>query len=143
MDYARIVEFTSNHPVLILAFVATLGLLLYSEISRRLSGMKQIGPTDATRLSNHDNAVFLDVRDDGEYRNGHIPQAIHIPLKQLPQRIKELDRFKSGPLIAYCRSGSRTLGAAGVLKKHGFENVYNLSGGIAAWQKSNLPVSTK
>jgi rhodanese-related sulfurtransferase len=143
MDYARIIEFTGNHPVLILAFVATLGLLLYTEIGRRLSGMKQIGPMDATRLSNRDNAVFLDIRDDGEYGSGHIPQAIHIPLKQLPQRIGELDKFKSGPLIAYCRSGSRTLGVGGVLKKHGFENVYNLAGGIAAWQKSNLPVSTK
>jgi rhodanese-related sulfurtransferase len=143
MDYARIIEFTGNHPVLILAFVATLGLLLYTEIGRRLSGMKQIGPMDATRLSNRDNAVFLDIRDDGEYGSGHIPQAIHIPLKQLPQRIGELDKFKSGPLIAYCRSGSRTLGVGGVLKKHGFENVYNLAGRIAAWQKSNLPVSTK
>jgi len=61
----------------------------------------------------------------------------------LPERAAELDKFKSVPLIAYCRSGTRTGGVGGILKKHGFENVYNLSGGITAWQSANLPVSTK
>ena len=141
MDFARIPEFIGNHPILILAFVGTLGALIASEISRRLNGMKSVGPTQATRLSNRENAVFLDTRDDREYSDGHIPEAIHIPLKQLPERVTELEKYKKFPIIAYCRSGNRSGSTGSILKKHGFESVYNLGGGIAAWQSANLPVS--
>jgi len=143
VDFTRITEFVSHHPLLIVAFVVTLGALLYGEISRRISGVRSVGPSEATQLSNRENAIFLDIREDGEYRNGHIPEAVHIPLKQLPERIPELNKFKTGPVIAYCRSGTRTTTAASLLKKHGFESVYNLGGGMLAWQKDNLPVSTK
>jgi rhodanese-related sulfurtransferase len=143
VDFARILEFIGNHPVLILAFAGTLGALLASEISRQLSGMKAVDPLQATQLSNRENAVFLDIRDDGEYSDGHIPEAIHIPMKQLPERIAQLNKHKDCPVIAYCRSGNRSNGAGRILKKHGFENVYNLNGGIAAWQKASLPLSKK
>ncbi len=143
MDFAQIIEFTGNHPFLILAFVGTLAALVYSEISRRLSGMQTVGAVEATQLSNRENAVFLDIREDREYQGGHIPEAIHIPLSQLSQRISELSKYKDNPVIAYCRSGSRSNAAGGVLKKNGFETVYNLGGGIMAWEKANLPVSTK
>ncbi len=143
MDFAQIIEFTGNHPFLILAFVGTLAALIYSEISRRLSGMLTVGVVEATQLSNRENAVFLDIREDKEYRGGHIPEAIHIPLSQLSARVSELGKYKDRPVIAYCRSGNRSSSAGGVLKKNGFESVYNLGGGIAAWEKANLPVSTK
>ncbi len=143
MDIARIVEFIGNHPILILAFVGTLGALVASEVSRRLSGMKSIGPVEATQLSNRDNAVFLDTRDHGEYTGGHIPQAVHIPIKQLPERVAELAKYKNCPVIAYCRSGNRSNGAGSILRKNGFERVYNLGGGIAGWQNANLPLSKK
>jgi rhodanese-related sulfurtransferase len=143
VDFARIIEFTGNHPFLILAFVGTLVALIYSEISRRLSGMQSIGAVEATQLSNRENAVFLDIREDREYQGGHIPDAIHIPLSQLSDRVSDLRKYKETPVIAYCRTGSRSSSVGGVLKKHGFENVYNLSGGIVGWEKASLPVSTK
>ncbi|GMQ87945.1 MAG: rhodanese-like domain-containing protein [Gammaproteobacteria bacterium] len=143
MDFARIFEFIGNHPILILAFVGTLGVLFASEIIRRMNGMKSVGPVQATQLSNRENAVFLDTREDREYSDGHIPEAIHIPLKQLPERVAELNKYKEHPIIAYDRSGNRSSGAGSVLKKHGFESVYNLGGGIAAWQSASLPVSKK
>ena len=143
MDFAQIIEFTGNHPFLILAFVGTLAALIYSEISRRLSGMLTVGAIEATQLSNRENAVFLDIREDKEYQGGHIPEAIHIPLSQLSGRVSELGKYKDNPVIAYCRSGNRSNAAGGVLKKNGFQSVYNLGGGIVAWEKANLPVSTK
>ncbi len=146
MDFARIFEFIGNHPILILAFAGTLGALFASEIARRLNGIRSVGPVQATQLSNRENAVFLDTREDREYSDGHIPEAIHIPLKQLqqlPERVAELNKYKEHPIIAYGRSGNRSSGAGSVLKKHGFESVYNLGGGIAAWQSASLPVSKK
>ncbi len=143
MDFAQLVEFIGNHPFLILAFVGTLAALVYSEISHRLSGMLTVGAIEATQLSNRKNAVFLDIREDREYKGGHIPDAIHIPLSQLAGRVSELGKYKDNPVIAYCRSGNRSNAAGGVLKKNGFENVYNLGGGIGAWEKANLPISKK
>jgi len=143
VDFARILEFIGNHPILILAFAGTLGALFASEIARRMNGMKSVGPAQATRLSNRENAVFLDTREDAEYSVGHIPEAIHIPLKQLPERVAELNKYKGHPVITYCRSGNRSNGAGSILKKNGFESVYNLGGGILAWQSANLPVSKK
>jgi rhodanese-related sulfurtransferase len=143
VDLARIVEFVGNHPILILAFVVTLALLLFTELRRHLSGLKSVGPTEAIQISNREQGVFLDIRGENDFSAGHIPEAINIPLKQLPQRVAELKKHKNRPVIAYCRSGT-TAGAAGsVLKKNGFENVYNLGGGITAWQKANLPLSKK
>jgi len=143
LDFARILEFVGNHPILFLAFFGTLGLLIASEASRRRSGMKPISPIEATQLSNRQNAIFLDIRDESEYRVGHIPSAVHIPLKTLPERIAELEKTRESPIITYCRSGNRSTGAGGILKKNGFETVYNLSGGLTAWEKANLPVSRK
>lgn len=143
MDLARLIEFVGNHPILFLAFFGTLGLLIGSEVSRRLSGTRSVGPLEATQLSNRQDALFLDIRDEGEYQAGHIPESVHIPLKQLRDRVAELEKHKNRPVIAYCRSGGRSGSAGGILRKNGFETVYNLGGGIMAWQKANLPLSKK
>ena len=126
-----------------MALVAVLGVLLISEISRFLSKVMSIGVVEATQLSNRESAVFLDIRQDGEYKTGYIPDSVHIPLKQLPDRVSELGKYKDRPVIAYCRSGNRSKAAGSILIKQGFESVYSLDGGILGWQKSNLPVHTK
>ncbi len=105
--------------------------------------MRSIGPTEATQLSNREDALFLDIREESEYRSGHIPDSIHIPIRQLPDRVKELSRHKDRPVIAYCRSGNRSGSAGRILRKHGFEKVYNLGGGVTGWQKAGLPLKTK
>ncbi len=143
MDFARILEFSGNHPLLVLAFLGTLGLLLFLEAGRRFSGMTPVGPVEAIQLNNREDAVFLDIRDDAEYGDGHIPDAIHIPLKTLAERLTELEKYRDHPIIVCCRSGNRSTAAGSVLKKHNFKSVYNLDGGISAWQKANLPVTRK
>jgi len=141
MTASQLIEFIGNHPLLIIAFLGVLGLLFLTEIRTRLSGIKQIGIVQATQLSNRSNALFLDIRDTADYSTGHIPDAVHVPLKQLNERASELEKFRERPIIAYCRSGNQSNSAGSLLKKAGFENVYNLSGGITAWQSANLPVS--
>jgi len=75
---------------------------------------------------------LLDVRQPKEYEEGHLPGAILIPLKELPGRLAELDRDK--PVIAYCAVGGRSKAAAQFLAGKDFANVYNMAGGIKAWQ---------
>ncbi|HHO67832.1 MAG TPA: rhodanese-like domain-containing protein [Gammaproteobacteria bacterium] len=143
MDFSRLLEFAGNHTLLITAFFAVLGLLVAGELRNRLGGIRKVDPTGAAVLSNRENAVFLDIREDKEYHEGHIPDALHIPLKQLPDRIAELEKYRDRPLIVCCRSGSRSASACATLRKQGFENVYNLGGGMLAWQSANLPVRKK
>ena len=75
-------------------------------------------------------AVLLDVRTPGEFAQGHIPGALHIPVQELSQRLGELD--PSVPHILYCRSGARSSHAASMLKAAGFSEVHNL-GPMSAW----------
>jgi len=74
---------------------------------------------------------LLDVRQPSEYEQGHLSGARLIPIKELPGRLDELDPDK--PVLAYCAVGGRSRAAAQYLSGQGFNQVYNLSGGIKAW----------
>jgi rhodanese-related sulfurtransferase len=139
----QIMEFAGNHTMLVAAFVIVLAMLIGNEISRLTRGFRDISPTDVTRLMNHETAVLLDIRTSAENREGHIINSKHIPTSELPTRISELDKHKQDHIVAYCRSGNRSVAACKILKKNGFENVHNLGGGIMAWESANLPVTKK
>ena len=76
--------------------------------------------------------TLLDVRQPGEYETDHIPGAKLIPLPGLKDGLSQLDKRK--PVIAYCAIGGRSLAAAQLLSGLGFKEIYNLKGGIKAWQ---------
>ena len=76
--------------------------------------------------------TLLDVRQPEEYAQEHIPGAKLVPLGELPDRIGELDRTRA--TIVYCRSGKRAGSATGLLMNAGFDDVWNLTGGMLAWQ---------
>lgn len=78
-----------------------------------------------------DQYQLLDVRQPGEYEQGHIPGALLIPLGDLPTRLSELDLDKE--TIAYCRSGVRSKSACQILSGLGFNPIYNMEGGITAY----------
>jgi rhodanese-related sulfurtransferase len=137
------VEFAFRHGLLFVALIVILGALIGGEILGRIRGVKNISPTQALQLINHDDALVLDIRDSGEYKSAHIPNARHIPLKELENRLGELAKFKDKPVILYCRAGVSSSGAGGTLTKNGFKMVHTLSGGLPAWQNANLPVSKK
>ena len=75
---------------------------------------------------------LLDVRTDAEWEEGHLPEAKHIELADVTNRLDELDQGL--PLVIYCRTGRRSNIAASLLKLQGFATVYNLAGGIIAWR---------
>lgn len=135
-------EFIQDNLLLVIAAVASGAMLLWSFLSDRVSGISQLGTLEATRLIN-DDALVLDVREDKEWAAGHIPNARHIPLGALSSRLTELEKFKGKPIVVNCRSGHRSNRACVMLKKSGFENVHNLAGGIIAWEKASLPITTK
>lgn len=141
MTLERLIEFAGNHPGLVLAFLAILGMLVWTFVQGAGRGLKRLSPADATRLINHEDAVVLDVRSDGEFGQGHILNAVHIPEGSLSEQLERLRKFKERPIITACRTGQLSVRAGNVLRKNGFENVYNLAGGLAAWEGANLPLT--
>lgn len=139
----RYIEFLTNHFVLAGAWIAVAGMLIYSFFNARLRGFSAVHPSMATQLINRENAIILDVREDNEYREGHIINSLHIPVGYLGDRLKELEKYKEQPIIVGCRSGQRSSQACSILKKNGFDKVYNLSGGIMGWKNDNLPLTKK
>jgi len=133
-------QFVQNNLMLIAVALLSAGMLVWPMIGRRISGVKEVETLEATQLINHRDAVILDVREDKEFVTGHLPNAKHIPLGQLVARLKDVEKFKKKPIVVNCRSGARSATACGILRKNGFEEVYNLKGGINAWQQANMPV---
>lgn len=136
----RLVEFAGNHPQLFIALGVILALLVGSYVRAGLQRFKTVEPLDAIQLMNHRDAVVLDTREPKELDEGSIINSVHIPLGQLSSNLGKLEAYKSRPVIASCRSGSRSGVACSTLVKNGFEEVYNLRGGILAWKNANLPL---
>jgi rhodanese-related sulfurtransferase len=107
----------------------------------RRTGGSTVSTHEATVLINHQDAIVVDVREPKDYGNGHIINARNIPLSQLEQRMKDLERHKSKPVIVHCDTGTKSGTAAGVLRRNGFEKVYSLAGGLAAWRQAGLPTA--
>jgi len=124
-----------------LAFAFILILIVRSFLEPVLTGVKNIKAQDAVRLMNNEGTLVLDVRLEKEYKEGHILDSVHIPLGALESRIRELDGYKGNTVIIYCHTGMRSKQAGSILKKHGFEDMYSIDGGIGAWTASNLPVN--
>ncbi|MDD2686358.1 MAG: rhodanese-like domain-containing protein [Gallionella sp.] len=134
-------EFISSNifPIMIALFSG--GMLIWSFIGNRVRGIRDADAVAALQLINHKNALVLDVREDSEYKSGHLLNAKLIPLGKLKERVGELEKYKAQPIVVVCRSGQRSGMACGILGKLGFSEVYNLSGGVTAWQKQNLPLT--
>ena len=87
------------------------------------------------KLTDDANAVVIDVRTDVEVAGGIIPNAIHIDIykgQEFLDDIEELDKSKN--YYVYCRSGNRSGKACAIMRQLGFENAYNLGGGILEWE---------
>jgi rhodanese-related sulfurtransferase len=128
---------TENIFLIAIAFVS--GGMLVWPLVRRGAGGPSVNTLEATMLMNKKDSLVLDVRTAEEFSQGHILGARNIPFDELEGRLKEIDRYKDKPIVVSCSTGNRAGTAAGVLRKHGFTNVVNLSGGIAAWRQAGLP----
>ena len=132
-----------NEAILI-AIIALTGALIIKRLGfiDRLRGINSVNVYEAKDLISNQDAVILDVRTKDEYAAARIPEARHIPLRQMAQHLKELEPLKERPILVSCRSGSRSARACSYLKRQGFENVYNLRGGLVAWSRANLALES-
>jgi rhodanese-related sulfurtransferase len=138
----QFVEFAGNHLALVAAFAVIL-FLLTQNILADMGGKGSVTPQQATELINRKDAVVVDVRPIGDFAKAHIINAINIPMSSFKNQLNQLEKHKEHPVIISCRSGAQSAGACKILSAGGFEQVYNLKGGILAWESASLPVSRK
>ena len=134
----QLIEFAGNHVALVAALCVVSALLTVS----LLQGRKfSVDPVTATQMINREDAVVVDVRPMADFNKGHIVNAVSAPLNGFKNQIKSLEKHKDKPIIIGCRSGNQSQAACRDLRKAGFEKVYNLRGGLHAWEAHNLPIS--
>ena len=89
------------------------------------------------RVSELQDAQFVDVRTPDEYETSHIEGSLHIPLEELQEAAAELDRDR--PVVFYCRSGDRSAMAVDAFRASGWD-AYAINGGLMAWAAEGLPL---
>jgi len=128
-------------PVLAQATTTTFSALTVREVGNFLTTLPAdfygIQPAAAKQMMDTLDVFVLDVREPSEFKDGRIPGAVNIPIRELPKRLGEIPKNK--PIIIYCGIGHR--GAMGLvfLKGQGY-NVKSILGGYKAWTGANLPV---
>jgi len=128
---------SQNNLWILLIALASGGLLLWPSLSKgRATG--RVALAEAIRQVNQGHGLFVDVRPADQFKTGAIPQARNIPLDTLEAHINSLPKDKPIVLVdAHGRDGAK---AVAQLRKHGFDQVSCLDGGLNAWTESGLPL---
>jgi len=84
-------------------------------------------------LDGAEKFTLLDCREPGEVATARIAGSTHIPMKDIPARLAELESQKAGRIIVHCHHGGRSLRVAQYLRQQGFDKAQNMAGGIDAW----------
>jgi rhodanese-related sulfurtransferase len=115
-------------------------LVLPSQTFGQNSAVQEVAPAAIANVLT-EGALFVDVRETNEVEvlAYDLPGMINVPLSELPNRLAELPRNR--PIVLAGRSGTRSLKAAALLSENDFTQLFNLTGGIIAWEAAELPVT--
>ncbi|TDR23878.1 rhodanese-like domain-containing protein [Marinicella litoralis] len=138
---SQLMEFAGNHPFMVVLFLVVLFLFLNSLYKEKSKAYQNVNVDQLTRLVNHKNAQVIDVRPKEAFDQGHIVNAINMPLDDITAGKAKIDKLKKKPVIVYCQVGKSSLKASQHLSDAGFEQVFNLQGGINSWLNDKLPLS--
>jgi hydroxyacylglutathione hydrolase len=115
------------------------GMTAWRSEDRPVRRIELIDSDELARRLEADDLLVLDVRDDDEWAEAHIPGSIHLPYGELPERQAELPRDKA--IAAICSGGKRSGLAASILQREGFERVIHVAdGGVGTWRRSGHPI---
>ncbi|KAF3978015.1 MAG: rhodanese-like domain-containing protein [Methylococcales symbiont of Iophon sp. n. MRB-2018] len=135
-------EFIGNHYLLCLALVIISFLLIQDLVESVFNKFEGLSPLLAVTKMNAADTVIIDVRVPHEYKKGHIEDAINIPVEKFSEQVASLEKYKQQAVIVVCQTGNRASPACKTLVRTGFEQVFNIVGGMQSWEDSNLPVKT-
>ena len=112
----------------------------YSDLLREARAkVREVTATDVDVLRARGDVAIVDVREDSEWEQGHLPNAIHISKSYIEQQIEAAVPDRSQPVVLYCAGGVRSLFAGETLQELGYADVASMSGGFQAWKSGGLP----
>ncbi len=137
----RFFEFILNHYVYSLALAVVTYLLIQEFFDAALKKFSSISPMMAVAKMNDSETLIIDVREAPDYAQSHIENAINTPLSKLSDSLGKIANHKNKPVLITCQNGTRSISAAKILTKEGFEKVFIINGGMQAWEEDyKLPV---
>lgn len=128
---------SDNNLWILLIAVASGALLLWPGLSRGRPGAR-IAINDAVQQVNREHGQFIDVRPADQFKAGSIPQSRNIPMADLESHVGTLPKDK--PLILVDGQGRDAQRALAALRKHGFDRVSSLDGGVNGWVQAGMPL---
>ena len=136
------IGFIQQNWHLFAALAVIVALLALDPLRRRSTGIKSISAVQLPQLINHEEAIVLDVGEPAEFKKGHIPKAINMPISQLTNELGRLEKYRTKdiPIVVSSRANQHANRAANILRKNNFSNLYTLNGGLVSWEKENLPL---
>jgi rhodanese-related sulfurtransferase len=123
-----------NWMLLLVALASGVALMLPA-----LTKGSGLDPQAMVQLMNREKAVVVDVCEPDEFARGHVIGAKNLPLAQVDEKLAQLVKNKSTPVIMVCQVGARSARAAAAARKLGYDNVQSLSGGLRAWVAASMP----
>ena len=109
-----------------------------------MTKITKISAQELKELCDHNkHPIIIDVREQHEWDEGHMPNAKHIPMNSLPENISHVVPDTNTPVYLHCKGGVRSMQCAENLANLGYTKLYSLDGGIMAWQNAGYPVITK
>jgi rhodanese-related sulfurtransferase len=139
----QVFEFASRHLLMVGGLVAVLGLLVWTEVMRKIQGLTELTPAQAVPWINDPDAVIVDISPVAEFSKGHIVNARNLQASRLAKPDAEIEKLKDRKLLVVCKSGQSAISAAASLRKMGAGQVAVLKGGMAQWRADQFPVTTK
>ena len=130
---SRFFEFANNHPVLLGLLIAL--IIVFFLLESRRQGSK-VSPSELGILTNNQGAKVIDLREQKDFKAGHIAGSQNIPFSRLSDNIDSL-KATGTPLIFVCKMGTV---AGSAIAKLDHKDTYRLAGGIMNWQSSGLPL---
>ena len=139
----QLIEFVSRHSLLSGGFVAVLGLLVWTEIMRKVQGLTELSPNQSVAWINDPATVIVDVSPATDFNKGHIVNARNIALSRIMKPDAEVLKLKDSKVLVVCKTGQMALQSAASLKKLGVTEIAVLKGGMAQWLADQFPVTRK
>lgn len=136
----QVLQFVIHHWPMWLALVFVIIMLTQEQALPKMQGVTMLSAERAVNLINRENALILDIRDPEAFKAGHIVDAINLPAHEASVDTTTLDKDKGKALLFIDDTGKQAASAAANLHKAGFERVFVLTGGLAAWREAQLPL---
>lgn len=133
----NVILFAQNHMYLVAAFVALIGLFFYFEAQK---GGKSLSPQEVSNLINREEAMVIDIRNNEQFRKGHIHGAENVAADDIEGEFARLKALQGKPIILVCELGNQASSAGKKLMSEGIAPVYRLKGGVDSWRMENLPL---